>query len=208
MARVVRAWPGDVGELYTAVPSGDRGGGPRTCAPTISELSARTWTLDTALVTPGGTRSGRCRYRRQVFVESSVVGSAAVRRVAAVVIAVLLALLAGCQGSSSGSDDASAEAAEPSAAPPVLSLSVANGSSDLPPATPVSVTVSSGELGGVTVTDDAGAPVPGTVAPADGDPATSVWTPEAELAYGTSYTVTATATNADDAESTATSTFT
>src|SRR3954468_8798191 len=185
MARVVRAWPGDVGELYTAVPSGDRGGGPRTCAPTISELSARTWTLDTALVTPGGTRSGRCRYRRQVFVESSVVGRAAVRRARAVVIAVLLALLAGCQGSS-GSDDASAEAAEPSAAPAALSLSVADGSVDLPPATPVSVTVSSGELGDVTVTDAAGASVPGTLTPADGDPTTSVWTAGADAAPRTS----------------------
>src|SRR4051794_18913488 len=135
MARVVRAWPGDVAELYTAAPSGDRGGGPRACGPTISELSARTWTLDTALVTPGGTRSGRCRYRRQVFVESSVVGRAAVRRAAAVVIAVLLALLAGCQGSS-GSDDASAEAAEPSAAPAPPPPSVAGGRADPPPAPP------------------------------------------------------------------------
>jgi lipoprotein-anchoring transpeptidase ErfK/SrfK len=140
-------------------------------------------------------------------VESSVVGRAGVRRVAAVVIAVLLALLAGCQGSS-GSDDASAGTATPSAAPAELALSVADGSVDLPPATPVSVTVSSGQFGEITVTDAAGAAVPGTVAPADGDPATSVWTPKTDLAYGTRYTVTATATNADDAATTATSTFT
>ncbi len=138
---------------------------------------------------------------------SSVNGRGGVRRVAAVLIAVLLALLVGCQGSSS-SGDASAGTPEPSAAPAELALSVADGSVDLPPTTPVSVTVSSGELGDVAVTDAAGVAVPGAVAPADGDPTTSVWTPEAELAYGTTYTVTATAANEDDAETTATSTFT
>jgi len=140
-------------------------------------------------------------------VVSSVIGRSGVWRVAAVFIAVLLALLAGCQGSSA-SDDASAGTPEPSAAPAELALSVADGSVDLPPNTPVSVTVSSGELDDVTVTDAAGAAVPGALTPADGAPTTSVWTPEGELAYGTSYTVTATAANEDDAETTATSTFT
>jgi lipoprotein-anchoring transpeptidase ErfK/SrfK len=50
--------------------------------------------------------------------------------------------------------------------------------------------------------------VPGDVAPAPDDPDTQLWTPEAPLAYGSSYTVTATAVNAADAEVTETSSFT
>jgi len=68
--------------------------------------------------------------------------------------------------------------------------------------------VAEGELGEVTVADGAGAVVPGSVAPSPDDPAAQVWTPESPLAYATSYTLTATATNADDAGMTETSTFT
>ena len=140
--------------------------------------------------------------RGQVFV-----GSKQARRIAAVLIAVVLALLAGCSGSSSD-DEAAGGADEPAAAPAQLALSLADGSTDVSPATPLEVTVTDGELGDVTVTDGAGTPVPGTVTPAAEAPGRAVWTPQAELAYGTSYTVTATATNADDAEATAESTFT
>ncbi|WP_458176321.1 L,D-transpeptidase [Modestobacter lacusdianchii] len=131
-------------------------------------------------------------------------GSHQARRIAAVLIAVLLALLAGCSGSSS---DDGGEAAAPSSAPPAeLALSLADEAVDVSPTTPLEVTVTGGELGDVTVVDGTGAAVPGSVAAGEGD--ASVWTPEADLAYGTSYTVTATATNETDDEATAESTFT
>ncbi|MGY1841739.1 MULTISPECIES: Ig-like domain-containing protein [unclassified Modestobacter] len=120
-------------------------------------------------------------------------------------IAAVLPLLVGCQGSSDGS----AEAAAPSpAAPAEVSLSVADGATDVPPTTPVQLTVAAGELSDVALTTADGVAVAGAVAPAADDPAAQEWTSEEPLAYGTTYTVTATATNADDAETTATSTFT
>ncbi len=129
------------------------------------------------------------------------------RRLAAGVFAGVLALVAGCTGQSSsaapGEDDAA-----PAAAPARIELAPADGSADLPPLTPLEVRVADGELGEVTVADGAGTAVPGSVAPKPDDPATEVWTPETPLAYATSYTLTATATNADDAEVTGTSTFT
>jgi len=137
------------------------------------------------------------------------VGSHQARRFAAVLIAVVLALLAGCTGSASSSDDESGAAASSSSAPPAqLALSLTDGAADVSPATPVEVTVTGGELGDVTVADAAGTTVPGTVAPSADDLAKAVWTPESELAYGTSYTVTATATNESADEATSTSTFT
>ena len=130
------------------------------------------------------------------------------RRLAAVVVAGSLALLAGCTGSSSSDASDDADASESAAAPAELALSLADGAVDVSPVEPVEVSVTAGELDGVTVTDGAGTEVAGTLAPTPDDPATSLWTPEADLAYGTSYTVTATAANADDEETTATSTFT
>ena len=66
---------------------------------------------------------------------------------------------------------------------------------------PLEISVTDGELAEVTVVDGDGAEVPGSLARVGGEPATpQVWTPEAPLAYGTSYTLTATATNADDEE--------
>ena len=174
-------------------------------------------------------------------------GSQQARRIAAVVIAASLALLAGCQGSE---DPGAAGEPTTSATPAQLVLSPADGAVDVPPATPLELTVTGGEVGDVTVADPAGAEVAGSVAPAEaaptagaaatgspsasssaasssaaasssgaataspsaGSPAadarTVVWTPEDDLAYGTTYTVTATATNADSDETTSTSTFT
>jgi len=174
------------------------------------------------------------------------VGSQQARRIAAVVIAASLALLAGCQGSE---DPGAAGEPKTSATPAQLVLSPADGAVDVPPATPLELTVTGGEVGDVTVADPAGAEVAGSVAlaeaaptaaaPATGSPSASssapasssgsssapatasssaggpvadaetvVWTPEADLAYGTTYTVTATATNADSDETTSTTTFT
>ncbi|WP_242610915.1 L,D-transpeptidase [Blastococcus saxobsidens] len=93
---------------------------------------------------------------------------------------------------------------------------MADGTADVSPVVPLEIAVDGGELTGVTVTDGAGAPVPGALAAAAGEEAEGaeetarVWSPETPLAYATSYTltVTVTATNADDEVTTQESTFT
>jgi lipoprotein-anchoring transpeptidase ErfK/SrfK len=129
------------------------------------------------------------------------------KRVAAVLVVGVLALLSGCQGSSS--KGSAAPAAPPTVSPAQVALAPADGSVDLSPATPIRVTVTGGDLGDVTVTDVSdGAAVAGAVAPSADDPTTSVWTPDTPLGYGTSYALTATATNAANDVATVTSTFT
>ena len=133
-------------------------------------------------------------------------------RTAPVLVVAVLALVAGCTGASteaSGSSGPAASSASsvPAGPPAQLAFSVADGAQDVSPVEPLEVTVTDGELDDVTVTDDSGAPVDGAVAPAAGDPTTSVWTPAEHLAYGTSYTVTATAASPGDQQTTATSTF-
>jgi lipoprotein-anchoring transpeptidase ErfK/SrfK len=115
--------------------------------------------------------------------------------------------LAGCSGSDAprGSTDGT-PAAEPAPAAEVA-LAVADGSADVSPVVPLEITVPEGELGEVTLVDGAGAAVAGAVQQEDGVE-TAVWTPETPLDYGTRYTLTATAVNEDDEETTATSTFT
>ena len=112
--------------------------------------------------------------------------------------------LTGCQGDDSGGSKASAEAA----APAQVALAVTDGSTDVSPAVPLEIAVTDGELGDVEVVDGDGGEVAGTVAEVPEQEGTSVWKPDGQLAYGTSYTLTASATNADDEEATASSTFT
>ncbi|NEK87075.1 L,D-transpeptidase [Blastococcus saxobsidens] len=117
-----------------------------------------------------------------------------------------MVLLAGCSG-----DDATPAGRDaPAAEPATVELAVADGSVDVSPVVPLEVDVDGGELTEVTVTDGTGAPVPGALADAAGEAedAAQVWSPETPLAYGASYTLTATATNADDEATTQTSTFT
>jgi lipoprotein-anchoring transpeptidase ErfK/SrfK len=116
-----------------------------------------------------------------------------------------LVFLAGCQGDDAGG---SPKASEPAAAPAQVTLAVADGSTDVSPVVPLEVAVSDGELGDVTVVDGDGGEVAGTVVDSPDQEGTSVWTPEAQLSYGTSYTITASATNEDDDEVEASSTFT
>ena len=113
--------------------------------------------------------------------------------------------LAGCTGDAPGGSPDAVEEAAPAAQ---VSLAVADGSTDVSPAVPLEIAVTDGELGEVKVVDGAGAEVAGAVAEIPEQPGTAVWTPEGLLAYGTNYTVTASATNADDEEATASSTFT
>jgi lipoprotein-anchoring transpeptidase ErfK/SrfK len=129
-----------------------------------------------------------------------------VRRTAAAITAGAMILLAGC----SGGDDprgSSEETAAAEAPAPEVSLTLADGSADVSPVTPLEISVPEGELDEVTLVDAGGAQVAGAVQQEDGAP-TAVWAPEAPLAYGTQYTLTATAVNEDDEEATATSTFT
>ncbi|RBY75766.1 hypothetical protein DQ238_19015 [Geodermatophilus sp. TF02-6] len=117
-----------------------------------------------------------------------------------------LALLAGCQGH--GGDGRAAGFATGQGAAASMTVAPADGSTDVSPTVPLEISVTDGELAGVTVVDGAGTPVAGTVADSPDDPATDVWTPDTPLAYGTSYTLTATAEGADEQPAEASTTFT
>ena len=132
-----------------------------------------------------------------------------VRRTAAVTAAAMLVFLAGCSGSDPGGKKGGGTT-EPAAdaPPPQVALAVADGSADVSPVVPLEIAVTDGELAEATMVDGDGAEVPGSVAESAENPEAQVFTPDAPLAYGTSYTLTATATNEDDEEAEATSTFT
>ncbi|WP_233498594.1 Ig-like domain-containing protein [Blastococcus sp. TF02A-26] len=119
------------------------------------------------------------------------------RRTAAVAMAGAMLLLAGCQDDGGGGSSSGASSSA-EAVPATVSLSPADGSADVSPVVPLEITVADGELTEVVVTDGAGAPVPGSVADSAEDPAVDVWTPDVELAYGSTYTLTASAEGADE----------
>jgi lipoprotein-anchoring transpeptidase ErfK/SrfK len=131
--------------------------------------------------------------------------SGQVRRTAAAMAAGVLVFLAGCSGNDAAVGGQGAAADAP---PPEIALAPADGSADVSPLVPLEITVTDGELADVGVVDGDGAEVTGEVAEASDGTDTQVWTPEKPLAYGTSYTLTATATNAADDEATASTTFT
>ena len=130
------------------------------------------------------------------------------RRAAAVVAVGALVFLAGCSGDDEGGDSGGSGGSASGAAPAQLTLAPADGAADVSPVTPLEISVTDGELADVTVVDAAGSPVEGESAEVPGDPATEVWTAATPLAYGTTYTLTATATNADDEEAEESTTFT
>jgi lipoprotein-anchoring transpeptidase ErfK/SrfK len=141
-------------------------------------------------------------------VGQQVVGRRSVRGAVAVAGIAVLALLAGCQSSLDGGASAASASKSKAGPPATLQLTPADGTPDVSPSSPVQVAVAGGELGKVTVADAAGAAVAGAVAASPDAPGTSVWTPEKPLAYGTTYTVTATAQNPSDTAAKATTTFT
>jgi lipoprotein-anchoring transpeptidase ErfK/SrfK len=142
-----------------------------------------------------------------------------------------MVLLSGCNGDNNHTS-AAAGGTTSSAAhvpPAAVHLSLADGSGDVAPATPLEITVTGGTLDQVTVVDGDGQSVDGSIAPAgerDSTPSsagsapspspssagpsgtTDVWTPDHPLAYGTKYTVAATAFNSAHKAAKATSTFT
>jgi lipoprotein-anchoring transpeptidase ErfK/SrfK len=100
---------------------------------------------------------------------------------------------------------ATTPAAEPSAdavEPAVISSDPPLNSVDIAPVTPLHVNVGHGTLTTVTVTDDSGEQLPGAL-----DPAGSTWAATADLAYGTTYTVTASAVDAAGTPTDATGTI-
>ncbi|WP_448624764.1 Ig-like domain-containing protein [Geodermatophilus sp. URMC 64] len=137
------------------------------------------------------------------------------RRTAAVIAGALL-LLTGCNEGAESSGSSAGSSSTPDAPPVQLAVSPADGAADVSPVVPLEISVTDGEIGDVTLVDAAGAAVTGTLgdAPAEGEapagqPTTEVWVPDTQLAYGTTYTLTATATGAeDDDEATASTTFT
>ncbi len=137
----------------------------------------------------------------------SVEGVGAVRRTTAVLAAGALLFLAGCSGDDAR-PTAAGETSASDAPPAAVAVAPADGAADVSPVEPLEISVTDGELSEVTVVDAAGATVPGAVAESDDQSGTEVWTPETQLAYGTSYTLTALAHNADDEVATATTTFT
>ena len=116
----------------------------------------------------------------------------------------MLVFLSGCTSQERSRPEPTAAPAPPA----TLTVTPADGSIDVSPVTPLEIAVDAGKLTEVTVVDGEGAPVPGSVADPQDGPDAEVWTPEAPLAYGARYTVTATATNADDERAEASATFT
>src|SRR3954466_15883692 len=127
-----------------------------------------------------------------------------VRRTAAIIAAGALVFLAGCQGDDAGGSSRSSAEAAPAAK---VSLAVADGTADVSPVEPLQVAVSGGKLDTVSVVDGSGADVAGSVAADPTQEGASVWVPDGNLAYGASYTLTATAKNTADKATTASSTF-
>jgi lipoprotein-anchoring transpeptidase ErfK/SrfK len=120
------------------------------------------------------------------------------------ITAAAMIFLAGCSGDD---DTGGARASAPEVTPAEVALSLPDGSADVSPVVPLEITVTDGELAEVALTAADGTQVPGAVAEGAED-APAVWTPETPLAYGTQYTLTASAVNEEDEEATATSTFT
>jgi lipoprotein-anchoring transpeptidase ErfK/SrfK len=154
-----------------------------------------------------------------------------VRRTAVVLAAGALVLLAGCNAHDEGGGSAASKSSAAAAPPATVRLALADGSTDVSPATPLAISVEGGTLDRVTVVDANGKPVDGTIAAAPADdapagpsasssssaspagsadatPTSKVWTPAQPLAYGTKYTLTATARNAGKKTAEARASFT
>ena len=117
-------------------------------------------------------------------------------------------LLTACSSAGGGSGaGAASTSSSPAAEPPEVSLSLTDGATDVSPSIPLEIAVEGGELAEVSVVAAGGAAVPGAVEEGT-DGAPFVWAADESLAYGTSYTVTATATAEGAPEAEATADFT
>jgi lipoprotein-anchoring transpeptidase ErfK/SrfK len=148
-------------------------------------------------------------------------------RPAAIAAGLLTLVLAGCSGGGGGGTTTISNAADsgnggaatgpgttnseaagdkanstPKAPPAKLTFSPANGAKGVSPTSPISVTASGGKLTTVTVTNESGKPVKGTLS-ADG----LSWKSSQELGYNKTYSVKANATNTDGAAARVNSSF-
>jgi lipoprotein-anchoring transpeptidase ErfK/SrfK len=128
------------------------------------------------------------------------------------VVGVLLATVAACGpghssagagGDGKGGGAPTSTATTPAVSKAVVAISPKDGASNVATTGTLRVTASDGKLASVTVKDDKGATVPGTIS-ADG----LGWTPSEHLATSTKYTVDASAKDAAGRESDKHSTFT
>lgn len=114
-------------------------------------------------------------------------------------------ILAGCTVGAPGDDGAKKD--PESSGPPkppaaTLASSIPDGSVDIVPSTPLSVTAAGGVLDSVQATTAAGAAVEGSI-----DATTATWAPAAPLEYATTYTIAASASNAAGETTELTATF-
>lgn len=129
-------------------------------------------------------------------------------RTAAVATALLVLALPACR--SGDTTDGAAAAAAPTSEQPtpepvdpvVISTDPPLDSVDVAPVTPLHVNAGHGTLTAVTVTDEDGVVLPGGL-----DPQGLTWTASADLAYGTTYSVAATAVDAGGTSSETTGTI-
>jgi lipoprotein-anchoring transpeptidase ErfK/SrfK len=129
-------------------------------------------------------------------------------RTAAVLAALVVLALPACQAAegSTGAPAAAATSTGQESAPPVEPVVISTDppldSVDVAPVSPLHLDVGHGTLTAVTVTDDQGAVLPGTL-----EPGGSGWTATSDLAYGTTYAVAATAVDAAGAPTETTGTI-
>ena len=128
------------------------------------------------------------------------------RRTAAVIAAGALALLTACNGDHATASGHSSNSA--AGTPAHVTVAPADGTADVSPTVPLEISVTGGTLGAVSVVDSGGDSVSGALKQSTDNPGSEVWTPDEHLAYGTKYTLTATAKNPAKKETKATSTFT
>lgn len=129
---------------------------------------------------------------------------------AGVAVPLVAVALAGCTAGRAGfgdsaptsSSSAPAPQTSPTVPPATVAVVPAADTQGVAPLTPVTVTATGGMVGSVSVTAPDGSSVPGTLA-ADG----ATWTSNAPLAYATTYTVSATASNSAGQATTTQSTF-
>ncbi|MFF7242422.1 Ig-like domain-containing protein [Embleya sp. NPDC008237] len=132
------------------------------------------------------------------------------RVVPALMLGALL-LVSGCSSDDGKDDDRKPEGGNTSttkgdgkkgADPAAITLTPADGATAIDPQAPITIAVNGGRLGEVKVVNAQNEPVDGAL-----DPDGKTWKPKVAFTLGGKYTVTATATNADNTPTTARATF-
>jgi lipoprotein-anchoring transpeptidase ErfK/SrfK len=125
---------------------------------------------------------------------------------AAAISAMALASLTACNGDGGASAAKSSSAAAAPAA--AVTVAVANNATGVSPTVPLEIAVTGGTLDSVTLAAKDGTAITGAVTKSADHPGSELWKPDKQLDYGTTYTLTAKASNAAHKAATASSTFT